>query len=104
MKLRTQYIRERKIKPKPTSGFNPEILNELMTEKKLDSIQSFKKMSHYTLMKCGFNQVQFIVNLQTDQSDLLKWEALMISFRNFNTGWKVEIQVTTQRGSFPAMS
>ena len=60
-------------------------------------------MLHYTLMKCGFNQVQVIVSLQTDWSDLLKWEALMISFRNFNTGWKVEIQVTTQKGNFPAM-
>ena len=28
---------------KPTSGFNQDILNELMTEAKLDSLQSFKK-------------------------------------------------------------
>ena len=42
---------------KPTSGFNPDILNELMTEAKLDSPQSFKKMSHYALMKCGLNQI-----------------------------------------------
>ena len=42
---------------KPTSGFNPDILNELMTEAKLDSPQSFKKMSHYALMKCRLNQI-----------------------------------------------
>ena len=60
-------------------------------------------MSHHALIKCGLNQIQFIINLQADLQDLRKWGTLMMSFGNFKTAWKVKIPATTQKGSFPAV-
>ena len=60
-------------------------------------------MSRYALMKCGLNQIQFMVNLQVDWQDLRKWEALIMSFSNFKRAWNVKIQAATQKENLPTM-